>query len=249
MSATLVTAFFPRPSGQLPSRSILHYLRYGYELLSLGIPTVLYVPMELVGIFAGMGPHVKVRHWHYDDFWARRYDASPLPCTDNPAKDTAEYHVIQHQKTEFLAHASRHGQYDRYVWVDFGIFYVPYPANPTTQVDGPAIERMYARAKNDLSPTVVCPSGNLTLASRPYEPTEWHVLLDHQVQWQTLGGVLSCHRDLCESVQDECRRQLDASPLLTFEVNTWAKVAKIQNWRLYQANHDCSLFDNYPGAP
>jgi hypothetical protein len=150
---------------------------------------------------------------------------------DNPEKNSLHYHMVQHQKTEWLFHASLEDKEpDVFVWIDYGVFHLP---GVTKDVIEDFISRL---AKDDLA-----------------IPGCWErrKVSDDSPCWRFCGSVLVCPRPLTQSldwfVKKEAKRRLLLTKNISWEVNTWARVEKFSPLpiRWYSADHNETLFTNY----
>jgi len=154
---------------------------------------------------------------------------------DNPAKNTMAYHIVQAQKTEFLAQAAEacRMEPDVYVWIDYGIFHVP-------GVTQKIIQDFLVRA-----------DGEQTIAI----PGCWDknfIYDDDQPCWRFCGGVMVVPRKyvvaLNEAMKKEYTSWIAKHHHVSWEVNTLARVERrepeLPIW-WYQADHDASIFTNY----
>lgn len=154
---------------------------------------------------------------------------------DNPQKNTLGYHIVQHQKTEWLMQAAAlHDDADPLIWVDYGVFGLP---GMTDQ----AISAFMIRIALHKPELVIVP-GCWAKQAR------WN---DNVPCWRFCGTVLICPRD-CVGVLDglvklNTKQRLRREHTVTWEVNTWAHVEhmcpEIFGW--YKADHNASLFLNY----
>lgn len=154
---------------------------------------------------------------------------------DNPEKNTLAYHIVQHQKTEWLYHASLEDHdADVFVWIDYGIFHLP---GVTKEI----IETFLAGVReNDLAIPGCWMTGNV---------------YDDFPCWRFCGSVIVCPRSqvkaLDSAVKEEAKRHTQQSKNVTWEVNTWARVEKQGRVpiRWYAADHNQTLFTNYLEKP
>ena len=77
-----------------------------------------------------------IKAFYYDvkDLWLTQFIERLPPMepplrwaqADNPAKNSLEWHAVQHQKIEWLAtEANEDQESDTFVWLDYGIMYLP----------------------------------------------------------------------------------------------------------------------------
>ena len=122
MDTTLVTGYIPLQAISL-HRSRDEYRELGQRLLDIGLPTIAFldpnVPM-LANPAATFQPYALESCWLINQ---ARF--AKLPPTDNPGKDTAEFHTIQLQKSHWMAAATRLSTSSTLIWLDFGILHIP----------------------------------------------------------------------------------------------------------------------------
>lgn len=228
--ATLVTGYCRLDAGH---RGHDRFVELGNRLFSLGLPTVAFldepeafdVPDSCQVQSASLSSC-----YLYD---ATRHAKSPYP---NDGKDTVDYMVVQHQKSQWLYEALDATVADVAVWVDLGILHVP-------GVSERLILEFYQRLSGAWT-------GRIAL------PSIWPLTIDSLVDytrpaWYFAGGVCVMPRPLAlwfsDRVETYARRQIQRSGLTTWEVNTWAAVARdhLHRFAPYPANHDGSLFAGY----
>lgn len=160
-----------------------------------------------------------------------------VAVADNPAKNSAAYHIVQHQKSHWLMRAAElDTTSDVFAWLDYGIFSVP-------GVTEEAIQHALERAAYEKA---ICIPG-----CWPH-PT---VNNDDQPNWRFCGGFWVVPRahvfELDVAMKAECLRHLRRTKKLTWEVNTLACVEATENLPIwwYEADHNASMFLNYPVSP
>lgn len=154
---------------------------------------------------------------------------------DNPAKNTLAYHIVQHNKTDWLGAASILDPYaDTFVWIDYGILHVP---GVTIDV----INHFLEQIKPDDMAFPGCWG--------PDQPSN-----DSHPSWRFCGGLLVVprkylHRFSAE-FQDRTMRNINLKRHVTWEVNDLARLERYGSLpiRWYQADHDQTMFTNYAGT-
>jgi hypothetical protein len=218
-------------------RSHARYLELGRRLVGLGLPTVCYYdghPDDLAP-----PPACQVRRTSLADCWMAQHAVKCSPPAASSEKDTVPYTVVQHQKTEWLAHAAQDS--DVVVWVDFGIFHLPCRLNDH-QVRG--LFKAIAAAPPD---RIAIP-GIWPMNGRPLIP--WN-----QPAWYVAGGVVVVPSHLAEWFHDKAvtyaTLQMEASGHTTWEVNTWSAIVRDHpdQFRVYRADHTEALFSGYRDPP
>lgn len=214
-------------------RSHERFVELGNRLLALGLPTVAY--LEESSAFQVPATTTVYRQSLTDCYLydATRRAKSPYP-TDG--KDTVDYMVVQHQKSAWLHDALDATVADLAVWVDLGILHVP-------GVTEEKILAFWERLSRSATDRIALPSiWPLTIES----------LIDYtRPAWYFAGGVVVMPRLLslwfADRVKTYARRQIERTGLTTWEVNTWAAVARdhLHRFAPYRANHDATIFDGY----
>lgn len=162
------------------------------------------------------------------DCWlAKAWRAAGVPVPPG-GKDTLAYFAVQHQKSEWLAQAARLHPEATLAWIDYGIFHLGVTAD---HVRGflAALEANPPQAITSPSCYPVAATGD-----------------DSRVEWSFCGGVLALPARRAEWFHERCV-EARASGQPTWEVNTWAAVARRHPdaFRLYAANHNATLFTGY----
>lgn len=215
---TAVTAYIPIPGHPRPE---VEYQRLGRYLTEIGIPIMLVPEASL------------------EDCWLFQYIAwRKLKVThsvaDNPTKNSIAYHIVQAQKSEWLADASVLApDADVLVWIDYGIFSLP-------GLTGEVIREFLVRANNEKAIAI---------------PGCWdkdYTYDDRFPCWRFCGGVIVMPRQYAVPFDQAMKREyfawLEETNNLSWEVNTMARLerheTKLPIWH-YKADHDATLFTNY----
>jgi hypothetical protein len=183
-----------------------------------------------------------IQAFYYDiqDLWLTQFVQRLPPMEpplrwatyDNPAKNTLEYHCVQHQKIEWLATAANMDQdADTFIWIDYGIFSQP-------GVNGDYLTSFLDRiVKNDFAIPGCWPKCEIDDYNSPC--------------WRFCGSVLIVPRkdihNLTKAFKAVTRTFIRTTKMVSFEVNMLALVeqANIPNLRWYSANHDATQFTHY----
>jgi hypothetical protein len=232
MSRVRIVTAYERLDG---ARSHEEYVRLGNRLLRCGVPTIFF--SYLWHEFDWAQDHVDAQ-CGMEGYWLRRltrpsFTLPRIPFTDNPKKDTREFHDLQHQKTAWLAQAAADDPRDVLVWVDLGIFHVP-------GITEAGIRSLAGRAAK-------LPQDKVTFASIWGEPIRG-ILVD-RVEWWCAGGVVICpgrlagdfHAEAMDAAE-KCWRDYGR---ITYEVNTWAAAwrRKPSLFRHYLCDHNQTILE------
>lgn len=173
--------------------------------------------------------------------WLQRYiDRNRLTpgwaVADNSKKNSLAYHIVNHQKFEWLVHAAaQDNRPDTFVWIDYGIHHVP-------EVNTEVIECFLGGIKKDDLAIPGCWSATNAWCQN---------VGDEYPNWRFCGGVMVVPRamvfPLFVGVRKQVKVHLDLTNRVTFEVNTLASVERGTQLpiRWYQADHNETLFTNY----
>ena len=173
-----------------------------------------------------------------EECWLKRFlDTLPFKVThsegDNPAKNTLAYHIVQHQKFNWLVHASfADPQPDVFVWMDYGIF------GSIPGVTATVILDFLDRVRADDFAVPGC---------WPFRPD----IPDEFPSWRFCGGLMIVPREyiqrLFHAVRYNTRGHIDLTRNVSWEVNTLARIERDADlpFRWYLADHDGSMFGNY----
>lgn len=153
-----------------------------------------------------------------------------VPASANPEKDTAEYHIVQNAKIEFVervrrAHASTH-----YAWIDFNICQM-FKNIPE------CVE--YLRNKIRLQPGL-------------HMPGCWHVGSDYDslfksISWRFCGSFFIGDAESVEKFyrvyREQFKKIVAEQGILTWEVNIWhyMELNDLLRCNWYMADHNDSI--------
>lgn len=230
---TLVTGYVRLNGGH---RSHERYLQLGRRLIGLGLPTVCFYDGPAADVCPT--PKTEVRPASLESCWLYRASRGAAPPGGNPAKDTVDYCVVQHQKSAWLAEVARFSD-GPVVWVDFGILHLPV----TDKIVRDFIERVAAAPPARIALPAIWPMGGRPLI-------DWT-----RPAWYVAGGVVVMPADQGEWFHGRCRDyatlQIETSRRSTWEVNTWAAVVRDHRDRFdrYRSDHDATLLTGYGGPP
>lgn len=152
---------------------------------------------------------------------------------DNPEKNSLLYHIVNHQKTEWLYAASlEERDTDVFVWIDYGVFRLP-------GVTAEAIDEFCAKLDDKHIYIPGC---------WPYDPKK---ISDEHPCWRFCGTVLAVPRKharaLDRAVKDNVKAHIMLSDQISWEVNTWARIEQHKTLPIkwYAADHNSTLFTGF----
>jgi hypothetical protein len=215
-----VTGFVPIPEHPRPAEE---YYELGERLLALDVPLL---------AVEGRLENCWLHRWMQADGGTFTHSTA-----DNPRKNSAAYHIVQAQKTEWLAAvADDCPLLDVLVWIDYGIFHIP-------GVTAEMIQNFMQRAETERAIAI---------------PGCWnrgYAYDDRYPCWRFCGGLMVIPRAfagiLDAVMKEEYKRHLKLTGNLSWEVNALARVEQrypdLPIWQ-YRANHDASMFLNYRAA-
>ena len=151
---------------------------------------------------------------------------------DNPAKNSWQYHVVQHQKFQWLEQAANDDQEsDTFVWLDYGIMRLP-------GVDGGILTDFLDKIKKNDFAIPGC-----------WPRTQFN---DESPCWRFCGSMMVVPRadirPLNSVVKAVTRLYIRAMQNVTWEVNDLAHAedtSKLTNLRWYSADHNARMFTGY----
>jgi hypothetical protein len=223
MTIRVVTGYVPIPSHP---RTAAEYGSLGEPLGTMPFPTkAFYHKLQSCWLFKELSK-LKKTPTHSE--------------SDNPKKNSLAYHAVQHQKFEWLAGASLlDPNADTFVWLDYGILHVP---GVTVAVIEKFLQRVWIDPINDVVTIPGC------------WPVNYSFFKDDNPNWRFCGGTLVVPRKLVKPLALEMRKMtlkgIENTGNVTWEINDLARVERKGKVpiRWYQADHNNTMFDNYPGG-
>ena len=182
-----------------------------------------------------------IQAFYYDiqDLWLTKWLQSLPPqepplkwaAYDNPAKNSLEWHCVQHNKVQWLADAVNMDQdADSFVWIDYGLMGLP-------GMNGDYLTSFLDKiVKQDFAIPGCWPIGEIP---------------DNEPCWRFCGGVLIVPRqdvpNLLKAFKAVTRTYIRLKKMVSFEVNMLALVEQVHipNLRWYLADHNASIIANY----
>lgn len=230
--ATLVTGYVRLDASH---RSHDRYLDLGRRLIGLGLPTIAFYDGPAGDLCPT--PATTVRGAGLESCWLYAASRRAMPPTTTE-KDTVNYCVVQHQKSSWMAEASRLTN-DTVVWVDLGVFHLP-------GVTDDDVVSFVDRVEAADPQRITMPSCR-ELVGRPR--IDWT-----SPAWYVAGGVAVMPTHAAEWFHAQCvdvaTLQIEVNRRATWEVNTWSTIVRDRrDWfDLYRADHDRTLFTGYQGV-
>ena len=232
MATALVTGYVRLNSAHRPHD---RYAKLGRKLLGLGLPSVCFYDGPEKDLASCIT--TKVQRASLAGCWLQTAALGAQPPHGDPVKDTVPYCIVQHEKSRWLAQAATMVDADLLLWMDFGIFHL-------SQVREWHVSD-FVDAINKSAPR-----------DRITAPQAWPLIGKPMIDWSKpawylLGGVLVMPRALAGWFHDKCVQyatlQLESTGRATWEVNTWAAVARDNPGRFsfYKADHDETIFTGY----
>ena len=221
----------------LRNRPHADFLRLGNEMLSLGVPMTAFIESAAAEGFTA-APGVEVRDTTLAGCWLARAVPDAAIPPGNPDKDTFAFHVVQHEKSAWIAQAAATSTEPLLCWLDLGLLHV---RGVTPDGIAGLVERLALRGARD----------RVTMASI-WGPPALSDIDPVRVGWWCAGGVLVVPRSLAEWFDQEARASAavlqHAAGHVTWEVNVWAHVwarhpDRFAHWR---CDHDATLVEAGP---
>jgi hypothetical protein len=235
MKPIIITGYIPLCNNY---RSNDEYIRIGQQFLNCGLPIIAFIE-DSVNI--ELGKQVIKYSSNLNSCWLTPYcNNKKLPPTDNPTKDTAQYHSIQFQKTKWISQASKLHDSQLYIWIDFGILHVP----------GVTIDIIKEFYKNVCLSDYNGKLNKITMASI-WKLTKNSIIDFLKPNWYLAGGTFIVPRNLTDWFSDEVEKQaisyINKSGYLTWEINIWAQVIQSNSelFQVWYCDHNNTMFSNF----
>ncbi len=181
--------------------------------------------LELGQRLLGLGLPAVAYHQPLDECWLTRHHEAMGVTVEADGKDSLAYHCVQHEKTAWLARTARQNRPGTLIWIDYGILHL-------AGVTEDHIREFWEYVDDHPPTRITIPS--IWPADAP--------ILDEHPCWICAGGVLVMPSWAAEWWHRECMAVATHSRP-TWEVNTWAKVARRypDQVTLYKADHDSTI--------
>lgn len=171
------------------------------------------------------------RCWLYREMYNRNWNIDHYEG-DNPEKNTLEYHIVQHQKAEWLLAALLQDQTpDTFIWMDYGIAHQP---GVTPEVVNEFLPKV---AKDDFA-----------------IPGAWdrpEVVEMQYPCWRFLGSLWIVPKQyvapLSMAFKKTAKKIMNDTRRISWEVNTLARIEKLNKLpiRWYAGDHNETQFTHY----
>lgn len=153
--------------------------------------------------------------------------ATSIMQSDNPSKNTLDYHIIMNSKIELLNKASDLFYYEpRLYWIDAGIFHI---------LKSPSTSLLNLNRLGSSPPGILIPGAYTRIDDFLHCPN-----------WRFCGGFFGGDvKSLKEMYELSIKSLKSILPIATWEVNVWAYMEKNLNWKpnWYPGNHNDSILD------
>lgn len=183
--------------------------------------------VQLCGQLLDAGLPLSIYQQSLQDCWLWQQHAGQ--GIEPGGKDSAAYHCVQHEKSAWLCREVAAYSPQTVVWVDAGILHL---SSVTTQHLVQFVDTIRAYPPDRICVPSCCPVPDIV-------PRD-------SVCWAFCGGVLVMPAVDARWFHQQVQARATAWPL-TWEVNTWAAVARAHpyRFRLYPADHNEQLFTGY----
>ncbi len=228
-------------------KSIDQYLENGKKLLFINLPKTIFVEKHIYEkLHSNNEIYPNTYFIIFDKYDLRLFKFNNLITnfninTNNPTKDTINYMLTMNSKTDFINKAIKlydelNYNYDNYVWIDFGIYYLVKNSELFTSL----IQNIFSKSYNKIR---IPGCWNLN--------TIYSINLLTDISWYFCGGIFGGNRDyllnFSELVYNKCLDIINKYNTLPWEVNIWYLIYKdnpdLFDW--FSADHNLTMFNNY----
>jgi hypothetical protein len=183
-------------------------------------------------------PHVTLYpvEFHDLDTYAVLKDASRLPESARPSKDTREFLILQNAKIECVRRVQSAGVTgDYFAWIDAALPKIL--SNPRT-----ILQKLHAQI------TDVLPSGvSKIVFPGCWPPCQNMVYMADKIHWRFCGGVFCVPAELVQLFADEhlrgCAEFLEKTGTVTWEINVWAYIESRLPILWIRGDHNDTILD------
>jgi glycosyltransferase involved in cell wall biosynthesis len=220
-------------------RTIAQQIADFQPFLQSDLPILIFTDEDTPELAALGSTNIQVLHLPRAELAAFQHNASKLPNTANPQKDTLAFLQLGHAKMELIARAKSVKNAEAYVWMDMDILRLT--KQPTTFIKrlGRVHESIQCVPDKVIIPGCTIKLG--TGSSLNYDAPSWRFCGN---LFMTPAGLVDKMAALQKTLIEECQ----SNDAITWDVNTWA-VMEAQNPTLfhwYLADHNDSIIMNAP---
>lgn len=235
-TTTLVTALLNSADVKAEYRDPSKYFELFKPLAESGINLIVFMSAHLMPNAVSLYPGVRFEPVILEELESHQVafsDNTRLPDHHNAVKDTRTYMAIINAKTELMLRAIKldRPKTTHYGWIDFGISHVL--SDPAT-----CLARLKHQCEHLLSPLLVIPGCWASVS---------HEQLTRGVVWRFCGGFfvgdVDSVRRFCELAAMAYQTAVKKTGVVTWEVNTWARLELEYGWKpeWFQADHNDSM--------
>lgn len=253
---TIVSAFIGGIN-KSPNKSIDLYLRYGYQLMRIKIPKILFIDETLIDQLKKIGDDISYEYnyiipYKLTDIYLYQYVnqlKNVSVCSSNPQKDTIEYFMVQCHKTEWIRQAIELNRYNsvNYMWIDFGIYQFIDKLNLSTEEKFNQFSNSLYQIEYQKTDLIRMPQmWNLKATCNNF-----HDYMKKHICWYFGGSLFGGNKDnlikFAQSTKQQCLKMIIDESWLVWELNIWYLVYQEtpQLFETYWAKHDLSIFEKY----
>jgi hypothetical protein len=224
---SLVSLYVPLTNNP---RSIIEYVNNGQRLLDLKLPTVLYIDTNVAHLLT-FYPDQYWNPFTLEDCWLSPYKKYVRNVmSQNPQKDTFDYHALQHMKTSVALEACNHFNLDHALYIDFGWRW--------------SLDELPAAYERLSKTTALHIPGAYNISENRN-----HDVTLSQVDWYFLGGLfggpVSEIAPMDAASKSSAYYHLAVCNTVTWEVNTWARAKDNFEFKRYSAHHQSSMISEF----
>lgn len=220
-------------------RTLEQQINYFQPFLQSSLPFVIFTDHNSPETAALGTSHTQILYLPRTELAAFQVEATKLPNSANPKKDTKQFLQLANAKLELLARAKSVKEADAYVWVDIDILHLTKQPDAFVKRLGRIHESVGCVPDKVIIPG--CTGGLRTGATMNYDSPSWRFC----------GNLVIVPSALVESLaalQKEYLAEFAAKSAITWEVNAWAvmesKRPDLFHW--YMADHNDSIVMNAP---
>lgn len=221
-------------------RDISFYIEKGIEFLRLPYNKVIFLEKEMIELLREY-ENENTKFVLFDRteifLWKHREEIHKceLPRERNNEKDTHDYMILMHQKTDWIRRAIERNDYgsEQYIWMDFGIYHIV----KNKIVFEHAVRQMITKTYDKIR---IAGCWNLSNNFITYD----------KIMWYFCGGLFGGRKEMLlqmnRYVNEECLEFILQKRWM-WEVNTWYFIYKKQpelfDW--YLGDHNVTMILNY----